>query len=195
MLGNYLAVMKQNSDKTWEAFAAAQTCSVTIQRNMIEVSSKDHGQWVSNLPGKISWSMSTQNLYTEANYDEMYNLMIKHQRVLIHFTKVDNEDATDTNENYGSATYALDGKGNNIATYGNSTKPCYGTGVIDSNLKWEEAADAKTCYEGYCYISNLAINANDGETASYTVEFTGTGPLIDKKGTAPTVDTEDENNG
>lgn len=44
MLGNYLAVMKYNdSTKAWETFAAAQTCSVTIQRNMIEVSSKDHG--------------------------------------------------------------------------------------------------------------------------------------------------------
>lgn len=65
--------------------------------------------------------MNTQNLFTEKDYDEMFNLMVKHQKIKIHFTKVTSEDDADTNENYGSATYGEDG----YATYGDSVKPCY----------------------------------------------------------------------
>ena len=55
--------------------AFSKTCDLTVQRNMISTANKMSGNWESNLPGTMSWSVSCDALYTRASGDTSYDTL------------------------------------------------------------------------------------------------------------------------
>ena len=57
--------------------AYEQTCTLDLSTAMIETSSKDSGDWMTQIPGRKSWSLSTtiqldyQSAGTDYTYDEL----------------------------------------------------------------------------------------------------------------------------
>ena len=53
------------------AFATAHT--LTISGSTIDISSKDHGYWGASEIGNITWEITSENLYTDADYDALFS--------------------------------------------------------------------------------------------------------------------------
>ena len=62
------------------AFATAHT--LTISGSTIDISSKDHGYWGASEIGNITWEITSENLYTDADYDALFNAMINKEKVI-----------------------------------------------------------------------------------------------------------------
>lgn len=68
------------------SLAYATSHQLSLSGNAIEVSSKDHGEWTSKMIGKLSWSITSDNLFTEEDYSSMVDLWIARTPIEIIFT-------------------------------------------------------------------------------------------------------------
>lgn len=63
-------------DSTGKSFAFATSHTLSISAETADISSKDHGIWGGSEVTKFSWEISSENLYTEDNYDDLFDLML-----------------------------------------------------------------------------------------------------------------------
>ena len=63
------------------AFATAHT--LTISGSTIDISSKDHGYWGASEIGNITWEITSENLYTDADYDALFSAMVNKEKVTV----------------------------------------------------------------------------------------------------------------
>ena len=78
------------------AFATAHT--LTISGSTIDISSKDHGYWGASEIGNITWEITSENLYTDADYDALFTSMINKQKVTVKFGHASNYDVNGLGE-------------------------------------------------------------------------------------------------
>ena len=84
------------------AFATAHT--LTISGSTIDISSKDHGYWGASEIGNITWEITSENLYTDADYDALFSAMINKEKVTVKFGHASNYDVNGLGElSYWSA--------------------------------------------------------------------------------------------
>ena len=144
VLGTELMLFKDG-----KALAAATACKLTLNANTLETSSKDSGKWTSNQPAKLSWSCSSDNLFTIADYADLMEKCINRETIQVMFTTAhdfNNRDGLD------------DGKGDwQISTSG------------DTNYM--------AAWEGDAIITSIDMNAPDGDNATYSISMTGSGAL------------------
>lgn len=76
-----------------QALAYATSHTLTITGNTIDISSKDHGYWGASEVGNITWEATTENLYTENDYDALFQAMVAKTPIDIVFAKAANYDA------------------------------------------------------------------------------------------------------
>lgn len=78
--------------------AYSTTCSIEMSAETIDTSNKESGQWVSSLPGKCSWSISTDALITKAvgkeSLDAVFTAFTARQAVEITFVQKDTAETT-----------------------------------------------------------------------------------------------------
>lgn len=133
-----------------KAIALATSCKLSTSGETIDTQSKDSGIWTEKDIKKLSWNMSSENLFSadeNANgYDTLFDLYLKRQPVLVKFGIAANADASEV--------------------------PADG---------WTLPAAP---YSGKALITSLELNAPDGDKATFSANFEGTGPLA-KDSTAP----------
>lgn len=111
ILGTDLMLFKDGN-----ALAAATSCQITINANTLETSSKDSGKWTANQAAKLSWTASSDNLFTVADYTSLVDAMISREEVELQFSTVANSDSANGVPT-GGWTPKTDGyKGNAIIT-------------------------------------------------------------------------------
>lgn len=88
ILGTDLMLFKGNV-----ALAASTNCKLTLNANTLETSSKDSGKWVSNQAAKLSWSCSSDNLFTIADYATLMDACIAREEIDVQFSTVANPDS------------------------------------------------------------------------------------------------------
>lgn len=76
-------LMLFSSEGTSYGFATNHTLSITADTS--DISSKDHGIWGASEVSKISWEISTENLYTEKEYDKLFEAMILGEPIELRF--------------------------------------------------------------------------------------------------------------
>lgn len=76
-----------------KALAAATSCKLSLSANVLETSSKDSGKWVSKKAGKLSWTASSDNLFTMTDYKDLVTAMITRTPIQIQFSTVQNADS------------------------------------------------------------------------------------------------------
>lgn len=69
-------------------FATSHT--LTLSGSTLDIATKDHGFWGANEVGKVTWELTAECLYTDGDYDTMFDLMIAHSPINITFAKVRN---------------------------------------------------------------------------------------------------------
>jgi predicted secreted protein len=58
-------------------FAYATNHVLTLSTSTTDISSKDHGNWSANSASKVNWELTADNLYTDADYDTLWTLMLR----------------------------------------------------------------------------------------------------------------------
>lgn len=167
--GDDLMLFNGETGKSY-AFATAHT--LTITADTADTSSKDHGVWTGNEVAKISWEITSENLYTSEGFDNLFDSLINRKAIKVVFGLKQKGKADST---------VADGD------YSNWT-PDYGAEVPENNnpAAPSDNTTTKNMYMGSAYITSLTANANTGENATYSVTLTGTGSI--KRATGATVD-------
>lgn len=75
-----------------EAFAWATSHTLTITGNTLDIATKDHGFWGASEVGKLTWEITTENLYSDDDYDSLFDLMLQKEPITVAFAKVSNYD-------------------------------------------------------------------------------------------------------
>lgn len=74
------------------AFAWATSHVLTLTGNTVDVATKDHGSWGASEIGNITWEITSENLYSEDDYDTLFDLMVEKDPIDVVFAKVSNYD-------------------------------------------------------------------------------------------------------
>jgi len=144
--GDELMLFKDGS-----ALAYATSHTLTITGNTVDISSKDHGFWGASEIGNITWEIQSENLYTDDDYNALFNAMLNKTEVTCIFGKATNYDA-------------------------NGLKPSDAAQGDSRPASWTAPANAG--YKGKAIITSLTTNANTGENATFSVTLTGKGAIM-----------------
>ena len=104
--GDALMIFKGTS-----ALAFATSHTMTITGNTVDIASKDHGYWGASEVGNITWEATTENLYTENAYDDLFQAMLAKEPIDIVFAKANNYDANGLTEVGGNVAAWTKGTG------------------------------------------------------------------------------------
>lgn len=142
-----------------KAIACATSLSLQIEADTIDISCKDTGDWGASMPGKLTWSISTDALITldadgklaaggtdKKAYTDMMDAMIARKSLHVIFSTLGNKP---------NAT--PDADGHVVPTGG-----------------WQDDADG---YEGYGVITSIEATADNGDLATYSIDIQGVGAL------------------
>lgn len=125
----------------------ATSCSVNISTDDIDVSCKDSYGFNSTIPGRITWTVSSDNLLVIADYTKLVDAMLNKTVLTLTFGSVAN----------ASGATAPDADGHRVPEGG-----------------WTNKGDM---YYGNVTISSIDLNADNGSVATYSVQFNGHGAL------------------
>lgn len=106
--------------KNKKSIAYATSHVLTITGNTVDIASKDHGFWGASEVGSLTWEITSENLYTQDAYDELFDAMVACEPIDVAFGKV--------------ASYNKDGIDNSTANWAPDTADGvkYGKAVITS---------------------------------------------------------------
>ena len=77
------------------SIAMATNTTLDLSCETKDVSSKDHGDWLAYVAGKLGWNLKSDNLYTTASYDTLVALMIARTPIDIVFATKGNTGTDD----------------------------------------------------------------------------------------------------
>ena len=138
--------------KSYRSIAYATSHVLTINAEATDTSTKDHGIWGGSEVNKITWEISSENLYSSEAYLDLFDLMISRQPVDVIFghekeDKSSGQSVVDGDYQYWTPSYEGD------------------TGKSLAYLK------------GQAYITSLVANANNGENATFSITLSGKGGI------------------
>ena len=147
---------------TGKSYAYATAHTLTITADTADTSSKDHGVWAGNEVAKISWEITSENLYTTEGFDSLFDSLINRKAIEVVFglKQKGKADSTVADGDYSNWTPDY-----TTAETTGAPKPLSGD------------TTTKDMYMGSAYITSLTANANTGENATYSVTLTGTGSI------------------
>lgn len=85
--GDDLMLFIPNGSNGYKSIAYATSHTLTMTADTVDINTKDHGEWGSTTVNKINWSISTENLYTDEDYDTLFDAMIAKQPIHVVFGK------------------------------------------------------------------------------------------------------------
>lgn len=159
-------------DSAGKSIGYATNHTLTINAEAQDTTSKDHGIWAGNEVNKLSWEISSENLFTNEEYDALFTAMMNRAAITVYFgTKTTGDvEKTVVDDDYKAwsvapATNVTGGTGEHTASY-------TAAGSVTS---------ATSAYSGKVFITSLVANANSGENATFSVTLTGSGKIAKVK--------------
>lgn len=147
-------------DASGRSIAFATSHTLTLTADSQEISCKDSGVWKDNFITKMSWEVSSENLYSEDGYKDLFDKMVEGKAIQIYFGKADATKYAKKSSDSWSDDNAL-------------TDKSYG--INSPEEAW--TVKGQYAYVGKAVISSLTLNAASGDNATYSATFTGTGKL------------------
>lgn len=143
--------VSSTSTPDYRSIAYATSHTLTLSAEATDTSTKDHGIWGGSEINKITWEITSENLYTTEAYLDIFDLMISRQPVKVvfgleHEDKSQGQSVVDGDYNYWTPDYD------------NGTT---GTAYL----------------KGEAYITSLVANANNGENATFSITLSGKGGI------------------
>lgn len=131
-----------------QTVAFATAHTLSLTLNSLEINTKDHGDYTHILPTTVTWEISTENLFSTDGGNTLRNAILNKTQLTVAFALSD------------YAGYSSDEKG-----------------IVDSangNDEWTATTNFVT---GKAYVTAFSVNANQGENATFSATFTGSGRL------------------
>lgn len=125
-------------------FAYATSHTLSITGNTTDSTNKDTGVYGTSDVTNITWEVTCDYLYTEYDYDKLFDFMMYRRPIMVEVAEV---------RNYSE---------NGLVSTGGDT------------ASWSPSVITR---RGYAVITSLSLNANASENATYSVTFSGNGPL------------------
>jgi len=72
-------------DKDGKSIAYATAHTLTLSGETVDISSKDHGIWGASEVNKITWEITSENLYTDAAYESLFDIMMAREPITVSF--------------------------------------------------------------------------------------------------------------
>lgn len=95
-------LMLFDSNKKSMAYATNHTLS--LSGDVVDISTKDHGIWGASEVNKITWEITTENLYTEEDFNELFDKMIEREPITVYFGRESESKANGENVVNGDYT-------------------------------------------------------------------------------------------
>lgn len=130
-----------------QTLACATSCSVQISADEIDTSCKDCAGFASSIPGRINWTVSSDNLFVVSDYNMLVEAMINKTTLDLVFAQVSNLHA--------------------------ETEPDADGHYVPSG-GWKSANDL---WHGKVTVSSIDLTADNGSVATYSVTLQGHGAL------------------
>ena len=70
----------------------ATSHTLTLTGNTVDVGTKDHGNWNASEIGNLTWEITAECLYTEGQFDDLFDMMVHKTFLSVSFAKVENYD-------------------------------------------------------------------------------------------------------
>ena len=108
ILGSELFLYIENETSGWTPVAYSTSTSLSINGDTIDTSNKMDGVWQSAKQGKLSWTVSSENLMSDANgtgFDYFYDKMTKRVPFKIVFGRATDADGDDYDLNTAKTYY------------------------------------------------------------------------------------------
>ena len=134
--------------RAWKTLAYGQTHSLSRSADSTDISSKDHGIWPDKEVTGNSWTMSGEYLFTPANAEVIFGMADKAEPYSVCMAQVAQTD------------------------WASGIQPVTD---ISTNQAWT-VGSAWVKY-GNALVTSCEMSANNGEVATLSVEFTGSGSL------------------
>ena len=155
-----------------KSIAYATSHTLTVNGNTIDISSKDHGYWGASEVGNITWEITSENLYTDKYYGELFDAMVTRSQLTVAFGFASNWDVNGLSGT--NAEYTL----NKTKTY--YTGKVYVTSLT-ANANTGENATLSITLTGSGALTKVAGTAStsydDGDTGNTNSGGTGNNPL------------------
>lgn len=96
---------------TYKSIGAATNCSIEVTMDTKETTTKDSasGHWATSTANKLSWSASSDNLFTTTpdgeGYDELYAAMVAREPIFVKFGQTTKSFAAGTGWTVASSSY------------------------------------------------------------------------------------------
>lgn len=78
-----------------KSIAYATSHTLTLSGETTDVSSKDHGVWGASEVNKVTWEITSENLYTEEAYAELFEQMVVNMKDKVKLVWGKRAEATD----------------------------------------------------------------------------------------------------
>ena len=151
----------------------ATSHTLTVNGNTIDISSKDHGYWGASEVGNITWEITSENLYTDKYYGELFDAMVSRNQLSVAFGFASNWDINGLVD-ATNAEYTLD----KTKTY--YTGKVYVTSLT-ANANSGENATISITLTGCGALTKVGGTAStsydDGDTGNTNSGGTGNNPL------------------
>lgn len=86
--GRDLTIWIEESETQLKRLAKDRTCSISVEAETKSVTGKTSGRWVKKRAIRLSWSMTSSNLYTSDGFDYLFDKMINMQPVVVTFSPI-----------------------------------------------------------------------------------------------------------
>lgn len=143
----------QTTATYWRSIGFATNHQLSIQLSTQQVSTKDHGDYPATLPQTMTWTLTAENVYSDAGELYYMDLLQNQTEVDLYFAKP-NWNAT----NMGAQGYGI-------------VEGSQAPGYAGANY-WTRGSIVA---HGKAYVTDFSINAPAGDYATLSVTFTGTG--------------------
>lgn len=95
--GNDLMLFKKDvtapDSPVYKALGAATNHTLSMTREVLETSNKDTGIYGESEAGRMTWSITTENMMIEVDFDELVDLMQKGEKIVVAFAIAKNANA------------------------------------------------------------------------------------------------------
>lgn len=72
-------------DENGKSLAFATSHVLTLTANTVDITTKDGGIWGASDVNKLTWELTTENLYTEECFDKLYDIWISRGTIIVYF--------------------------------------------------------------------------------------------------------------
>lgn len=94
--GSDLMLFKRSGNEgsyTYKSLGAATNHTLTASVEVIETSNKDTGIFGDSEAGKVSWSMTSENMMIETDYDELMDALLAREKLFVAFSIAKNANS------------------------------------------------------------------------------------------------------